>query len=149
MSVVSPSNVIVADFSAAARRDRRLSRRDRGRVGDLRAVVLTDDRTGPGNVPQTVNAACGHLERAGSVAEIIALLSDHEFDLIVVDASPDQMGEDAIRALRAAGIKLPLLFVSACSPVDTRRQVPEDGATRRGDLCVGGRRIAARARLCS
>ncbi|HEX2942466.1 MAG TPA: response regulator [Rhodopila sp.] len=67
--------------------------------------------------------------RSTSVAEGLEQLHAHMFAAIVVDLRPDLMGYDAVRCLRAAGILLPLLFISARTTPDARQLPLAAGAS--------------------
>ena len=95
----------------------------------MRILVVEDDR-------RTSEYIVGGLVQSGHVADVIedgrealAFAAREDFDLLIVDRMlPGLDGLSLVRALRAAGRKMPVLFLTAIGGVEDRVEGLEAGA---------------------
>jgi DNA-binding response OmpR family regulator len=93
-----------------------------------RVILLSNDMMAQqGGRDALVNANC-LVTLTPSVEEAIAIAHDDECDIIVVDFRPDILGYQAVCRLRAAGVELPILFISARSSADAHERALDAGA---------------------
>jgi two-component system OmpR family response regulator len=86
-----------------------------GRTRQLRILLLDNDLVSRGVFARPLTESDWIVSRAEGVPEARDLLSRQSFDVIIVDLRPDLLGHEAVCSLRATGVALPLLFVSARS----------------------------------
>ncbi len=78
---------------------------------------------------ETLSAAGFGLDVAASVADLLALVRDTPYDLVVLDLGlPDGDGLEAIRLLRAQGAATPILIITARGSIDERVKGLDAGA---------------------
>lgn len=112
---------------------------------ETRRVLLMDNTLGCyGTLEVALREADCIVSKAGCVAEVLELVARQQFNVILIDLRPDLLGYEAICALRASRIFLPLLFVSARSCPDAIDRAIALGANDVVTLPIDTETLAAR-----
>jgi DNA-binding response OmpR family regulator len=104
------------------------------RSGTRQALLLGNDLIGRGEVAKGLDSAGCSIIRAETARDALELIGIRAFDIVVIDIRPDLVGYEAICALRAARVTLPLLFISARSTPEALQRALSLGADDVGVL---------------
>lgn len=99
-----------------------------GRRRTQHVLLLDNNLAGQGGVGPVLTGAGHIVGRAAGVAEVLEETRVRRYDAVVVDLRPDVLGHEAIRALRAARVGVPLLLVSARGSDEARERARSAGA---------------------
>jgi DNA-binding response OmpR family regulator len=95
----------------------------------MRVLLVEDNPRLQTLLAETLSAAGFGLDVAASVADLLALVRDTPYDLVVLDLGlPDGDGLEAIRLLRAQGAATPILIITARGSIDERVKGLDAGA---------------------
>src|SRR5215218_5502605 len=99
------------------------------RESGLKVLIIEDDAETADYVARGLTEAGHTVDRAADGREGLFLASDGSYDVLVVDRMlPKLDGLGLVRALRAAGVKTPALFLTARAGVGDRIEGLEAGA---------------------
>ncbi|HTJ97478.1 MAG TPA: sigma-54 dependent transcriptional regulator, partial [Rhodocyclaceae bacterium] len=95
-----------------------------------RAILIVDDEPGMRSFLQrSLQNRCGLVETAASVDEAGQLLSQHHFDLIILDnAMPGKHGVDWLHEIREAGLHNEVILITAFADLETAIRALQAGA---------------------
>jgi two-component system OmpR family response regulator len=92
-------------------------------------LLLEDDKTTRAHVERMLQAAGHSVDSCATGQQAIFLASESPYDVLVFDRMVGGInGLAALKALRAAGIKTPVLFLTAMNGVEDRVEGLEGGA---------------------
>jgi CheY-like chemotaxis protein len=92
-------------------------------------ILITDDSAASRAIVSRLIGEAHEIGTASSGAEAIAAAATGAFDLLLLDLlMPDMDGPEVIRELRARGLDLPIVVMSADIQESTRAQVLSLGA---------------------
>jgi len=95
----------------------------------LKLLLLEDDKTTRTHVERMLQAAGHSVDSCATGQQAIFLASESPYDVLVFDRMVGGInGLAALKALRAAGIKTPVLFLTAMNGVEDRVEGLEGGA---------------------
>ncbi len=87
----------------------------------MRIAFAEDDRQLRKSVSRGLVEAGYTVDQAGTGAQVLALVADHEYDAIVLDILiPEPNGIDVCRTIRASGNRAPILMLTALDAVEQR-----------------------------
>lgn len=95
----------------------------------MKLLLLEDDERTSAHLQRVLSAAGHTLDACASGQEAIFLATSNAYDVLILDrmvAGVD--GLNALRALRAAGVRTPTLFLTAMTGVEDRVEGLEAGA---------------------
>jgi CheY-like chemotaxis protein len=117
--------VVVVDHNYLGSRARR---RDDGHDRRPRVLVVDDSAGVRQLIGATLSGRGFEVQVAGSAKEAVAAMADQSFDALVVDYSmPQSNGVELVRALRSAGVSLPIIMVSGVATPDDQAAAWEAG----------------------
>lgn len=86
-----------------------------------RILVVEDEGKTRESLAEGLRLESWHVETAASAASAVSSLSDHPFDLIVLDwMLPDRDGIDVLRTVRQRGVHTPVLMLTARNSLNDR-----------------------------
>lgn len=95
----------------------------------MRLLLVEDNPRLQTLLAEALSAAGFSLDVAASVADLLLLVRDTRYDLIVLDLGlPDGDGLEAIHLLRAQGASTPILIITARGSIDERVKGLDAGA---------------------
>jgi DNA-binding response OmpR family regulator len=95
----------------------------------MRLLLVEDNPRLQTLLAEALSAAGFGLDVAASVADLLLLVRDTRYDLIVLDLGlPDGDGLEAIHLLRAQGASTPILIITARGSIDERVKGLDAGA---------------------
>ena len=95
----------------------------------MKLLLLEDDKTTRTHVERMLQAAGHSVDSCATGQQAIFLASESPYDVLVFDRMVGGInGLAALKALRAAGIKTPVLFLTAMNGVEDRVEGLEGGA---------------------
>jgi len=95
----------------------------------MHLLVVEDEPTLAGHLRKGLEEAAWTVEVAHTAADAWRLLAVNSYDLMLLDLGlPDVDGRDLLQRLRAAGIRLPVLVLSARSSLEDRVAGLNEGA---------------------
>jgi two-component system, OmpR family, response regulator len=87
----------------------------------MRILIAEDDQVLADGLLRTLRKGGYAVDHVGSGTEADAALSDHEFDLVILDLGlPKLSGLEVLRKLRGRGSSLPVLILTAADSVEQR-----------------------------
>ncbi len=87
----------------------------------MKVLVIEDDKNTSAYVSRGLNEAGHTTDVAGSGPEGFSLAAGERYDLLIVDRMlPDLDGLSLVKALRAAGRTMPVLFLTTMGGIDDR-----------------------------
>jgi DNA-binding response OmpR family regulator len=144
MFVADPVNYPLTDIESDSIQTAPVpGRRDAG-SGIRQALLLSNDLTGRGDVAEALDSAGCKVTRADTTSDALERIRGDAFHIIVIDIRPDLLGYEALCALRAARVTLPLLFVSARSTPEAFQLALSLGADDVGVLPFDNHTISSR-----
>lgn len=95
----------------------------------MKVLLLEDDEGTRENLEAVLRAAGHTVDSCSTGQEAVFHASEMDYDILVFDRMVSGIdGLNALKALRAAGIKVPLLFLTAMTGVEDRVEGLEAGA---------------------
>jgi two-component system copper resistance phosphate regulon response regulator CusR len=87
----------------------------------MRIAFTEDDRQLRKSISRGLAEAGYTVDQAGTGAQLLALIGEHEYDAIVLDILiPEPNGIDVCRTIRATGNRVPILMLTALDAVEQR-----------------------------
>jgi two-component system OmpR family response regulator len=87
----------------------------------MRILIAEDDRVLADGLLRALRASGYAVDHVGTGSEADAALAAHEFDLLILDLGlPKMHGFEVLRKLRARGMALPVLILTAADGVEQR-----------------------------
>jgi two-component system copper resistance phosphate regulon response regulator CusR len=87
----------------------------------MRIAFTEDDRQLRKSISRGLAEAGYTVDQAGTGAQLLALVGEHEYDAIVLDILiPEPNGIDVCRTIRATGNRVPILMLTALDAVEQR-----------------------------
>jgi two-component system OmpR family response regulator len=95
----------------------------------MKILLIEDDATTADYVEKGLRQAGHEVDRAGDGRDGLLLASSNHYDAAVVDRMvPGLDGLALVKTLRSAGVKVPILFLTALGGIDERVEGLEAGA---------------------
>lgn len=95
----------------------------------MRLILVEDSKRLQELLGESLAGAGYKLDIASTVAELFAMVEVINYELMIIDLGlPDGDGLDAIKSLRARGVTVPILIITARGSVDDRVSGLDSGA---------------------